>query len=339
MPGLATRWTRVLLTYAQCKESKEALVEFLESNWNLASYCVCHENHKETEGEHLHAYICLRASRVDKAEKFNKQFDFKGHHPNIEKVGKGKVDMIRVLKYLHKDGDYIEMGVNLEALENGVKKMKSTVEQNKILLTENVNQLVEKGLLSPYQYTNILHAQYAYKLYDPPEDCEHVRGIFISGPAGCGKTTAAREFGKKHGGIFIKAQNKWFDGYFGEPVIVLDDLDTDTLFHYLKMWGDKWKCRGEVKGATCWLKHKWFVVTSNKNLESLSDGSMVGIQALKRRFVEIDCWNFKEGQYLSVDDIEKAIGSINEEGEVNEPDPKRTPECSLVDSLFGSGYQ
>ena len=48
----------------------------------------------------------------------------------------------------------------------------------------------------------------------------------------------AREKAKDwQGGLFVKAQNKWFDGYDGESNILLDDYDCGTaLGHLLKIW-------------------------------------------------------------------------------------------------------
>lgn len=43
----------------------------------------------------------------------------------------------------------------------------------------------------------------------------------------------------------------------------MDDLDETYLGHYLKIWADRYKCSGEVKGAILPLAHKVFIVTSN----------------------------------------------------------------------------
>lgn len=49
------------------------------------------------------------------------------------------------------------------------------------------------------------------------------------GPPGIGKTHCVMDSFIKHGGtVYEKSQNKWFDGYSNERVILLDDLDLKT---------------------------------------------------------------------------------------------------------------
>jgi hypothetical protein len=99
-----------------------------------------------------------------------------------------------------------------------------------------------------------------------PVQTEDVRGVWYWGPPGVGKSHRART---EYPDAYIKAQNKWWDGYTGEKAVILDDLDTDCLGHYLKIWADKWKCSGEIKGGTVALQHEVFIVTSNYDVDQL----------------------------------------------------------------------
>ncbi len=79
-----------------------------------------------------------------------------------------------------------------------------------------------------------------------PFTAPDVRGEWHWGVTESGKSHYAHT---TYPDAFIKQQNKWFDGYLGQKVIILEDLDTPILGHYLKIWADKYSCTGETKGG------------------------------------------------------------------------------------------
>lgn len=83
---------------------------------------------------------------------------------------------------------------------------------------------------------------------------------------------------------FEKPQNKWWDGYRGESIVIIDDLDTDTLGHYLKRWADRYPVKGEVKNGTVNLSYRRLFVTSNHTIEGLFEKQPGMIAPLQRRF-------------------------------------------------------
>lgn len=180
------------------------------------------------------------------------------------------------IQYCKKDGDIWEYGY---PPVNGRPTEFQRIERNKRLRESSLNELVASGEISILEVRRLKNARLDLAQEGSAHISDSVRGLWFYGPPGSGKSHLARGTYPK---AFIKAQNKWFDGYQGEDAIILDDFDCKELGHYLKIWADKWSCSGEVKGGVVALRHNVFVITSNYHPDELWDGSM--LEAIKRRF-------------------------------------------------------
>lgn len=183
--------------------------------------------------------------------------------------------------YCKKDGDIFEKGIPPQ--KNGGDSQAERAIKNKRLATGDLQELLDNGEISITQIPLLKKARTILAQEQKPYQHDNVRGIWIYGPPGIGKTHRAREY---PGEIFIKSQNKWFDGYEGQETIVLDDFDTkgECLSHYIKIWSDKWSCSGEIKGGTVHLQHKRFIITSNYHPCQIWSQDAVLSAAIERRF-------------------------------------------------------
>lgn len=119
-----------------------------------------------------------------------------------------------------------------------------------------------------------------------PTSTNHLRGVWLSGLSGTGKTKYISTLES----TYFKGTNKWWDGYMGERIIILDDVDAKIWtwgIHYIKRWTDHYPVVGEIKGSHANLNHEWFIVTSNVELDiSLREVDYNHSVAIKRRFIE-----------------------------------------------------
>lgn len=182
-------------------------------------------------------------------------------------------------KYCTKQGNFIELGKRpVSAAEKGLKEQHRW---SKIKELAKANKLDE---IDPKTY--VLHYTTLKKIakdnMTKPEDLEDVCGFWLYGPAGTGKTTYARS---EFPGAFIKSRDRWWDGYQGQEVVILDDLDkyNVALGGYLKDWADKWSFKAESKGSVEWLRPKKFIVTSQYSIDEIFEDKETR-EALHRRY-------------------------------------------------------
>ena len=274
------------LTYPRCDLSTGNLFDHLCTLGSVKEYVIAHELH-EDGGNHLHAYV-----RYDVGIKPRDMacFDVGDYHGNYQSARSPKA----VVKYCTKEDDYI---TNIDIKSYLSKKGKVTAA---ILREKTAARALEDGDISFMQVRQYKLARLEVSLQ--PYTHTDVRGVWIWGPPGIGKSRAVRE---KFPELYDKSQNKWWDGYEGQDTVLLDDFDDrkSCLGHYLKRWMDRYSCQGEVKGGTLHLKHHRFIVTSNYSIaECFEDDTMA--TAIRRRCTVIhyetvcdDIWSYVPGPF------------------------------------------
>lgn len=321
-------------------------MDWLKQNSEIQCAIVSHENHHETDGEHLHAWLKFKEQQRVTNGKWSSLFDWQDIHGNYEKVTCTRKSIANVVKYVTKDGDILVWNCDPKELMD-TNSHGRKYDNEKILKTP-MKDLVDEGVINIKEVPAYLKGIQAYKLLEIPKTKAKCRGIWLTGDAGTGKSTWARALGNHLGGYYEKAQNKWWDGYDKEKVVIMDDLDTEALLHYLKIWADKFPCKGEVKGSTVWLHHDWFVVTSNFSIQeicNMTDHPTKFVEALERRFHELRLP--KTAQYFQFnpdcnwENPDEVVDPLKPPSQKRDPefgDVPEHPEIDYLGGVTGSGY-
>lgn len=194
-------------------------------------------------------------------------------------------------RYCSKQGQYQEFGI--KPMGDGKRRDLSEVCDAIVTKRQKLSDIAIQFPTVFTQYHNGLTKLEA--IITKPYEHHTVRGTWIYGVPGAGKSHYARTHFQD---VYIKAQNKWFDGYTGQHTIVLEDFDSHGhyLAHLLKIWSDKWSCSGEIKGGSVALQHRDFVVTSNFTIDEIFTDPKFA-EPIKRRFKLITM----DTEYISPD--------------------------------------
>lgn len=81
--------------------------------------------------------------------------------------------------------------------------------------------------------------------------------------------------------------NKWWDGYDGEPEVLIEDIGVENgkaLSHHIKIWADRYSFLAEYKGLVRKIRPQLILVTSNYRPEDIWKDNPEDLEAVKRRF-------------------------------------------------------
>nr|WKW76308.1 replicase [Porcine circovirus 2]WMQ56620.1 replicase [Porcine circovirus 2] len=113
----------------------------------------------------------------------------------------------------------------------------------------------------------------------------------IVGPPGCGKSKWAANFADPETTYWKPPRNKWWDGYRGEEVVVIDDFYGWLPWDDLLRLCDRYPLTVETKGGTVPFLARSILITSNQTpLEWYSSTAVPAVEALYRRITSLVFW-------------------------------------------------
>jgi len=187
------------------------------------------------------------------------------------------------IEYCKKDGDFAERGMYATKKEKG-KKEKDRWANALELAKQGRFEEIEPELYTRYRSTyQAVHAESRPEPETIQGEMEHE---WIYGPAGCGKSSKARE---ENPGAYIKDLTKWWDNYEAQEVAIIDDVDKyDVKFaRMLKLWCDRYPFQAEMKGKQTLIRPRKIVITSQYNPEEIWEDEKTQ-DAMKRRLKIIE---------------------------------------------------
>lgn len=224
----------------------------------------------ETGTPHLQGYLVLhKKSRISALKKLLPRAHFE--------IMRGGFDDNTT--YCSKSGDVYSRGDRPKDKRRNLTDWHEIAEHAK---RGNFRQILDENPMVYIRYDRALR-RIQSDFQDVPKKLDFMDNLWYYGPPGTGKTTKAYE---EFPDAYIKENNKWWDGYTNQAVVIIDELElTDTyMAHFLKRWCQPQYFRGETKGGSMMLRPEKVIITSNYTPEEIWKEDPVCAEAVRRRF-------------------------------------------------------
>lgn len=217
--------------------------------------------------------------------------------------------------YCKKDGKFQEFGtISQQGARNDLALVAEAIKAG--------SSISEVALSHPEQYIKYHAGIDKLSFLHSTANHERWRNVEVHvywGPPGTGKTRRAYEENPELFDIVMTGSEKmWFDGYQGEPVLLLDEMSANAVnYQLLLRLLDGYPMRLPVKGA--FINAKWtkVIITSNKAVESWFPNER-DHTALLRRITTITYMT--EGSEVRGSEV---VGNISTTTSVIQPRPPR----------------
>lgn len=274
---------------------------------------------------HLQGFVCYTTLKSFKMIKK----DFPMAH--IEPM-KGSIS--QNMEYISKENEPVVIGdLPMSQSQKGEAGKKVYDEAWTAAKTGHLDDIPASLRIRYYSTFNRIKKDYMHK----PDALECLTNEWIHGPTGTGKSRRTRE---RFPNAYYKMANKWWDGYQGEDVVVIEDFDAihDKLGYHLKIWADYGGFLAETKGGVTYIRPKKFVITSNYTIREIWSAANTA-EPLERRFKVVfygeeiaNRLKAKWAREALEKDAASALQAL-QEGSVEIPVPKPMEGSSFLDLI------
>ena len=176
-------------------------------------------------------------------------------------------------EYCSKQNVIFEEGTpKTQGKRNDLKEVKIAIQQKK-----NIREMLEDEIIVNYQG---LKTAESLMRYIEPERKTPPEVIWRYGKAGTGKSKWVYENYKE---VFVPVNFKWWEGYDGHKVVLLDDLRGDFCkYHEFLKLTDRYPYRVECKGGSRQLLAETIIITSPYHPREIWDTIEEKKQLLRR---------------------------------------------------------
>lgn len=252
MASLTLHNTKYLLTWPKSDQlTNEIIMGHLQEIGQLKKYIVvCEEEHED--GLNHHHAVIIFARNINYRINI---FTIDECVCNVRIIGRSDKDIRNAIKYVKKDGKFIEWGT--EPL-----KKKKEKKRNKILyaLEHDNKDCINSGMYTINELTRLDFIRNMVKPSWPMYKKREV--LWFHGETGSGKTKYAFEYLTEKGYNYIDDiwlgsanMNTFFIGYCGQRACILDDMRPGCIrFELLLRILDGYPVNVNIKGSHCpWL--------------------------------------------------------------------------------------
>ena len=121
-----------------------------------------------------------------------------------------------------------------------------------------------------------------------PADTPRVAGVWVQGPAGCGKSSGVRKLlSAVNETFYVKMRNQWWCGYQHQKYVICDDIDVYDvkLGGVIKNWTDRYAFTAEAKGGAMSIRPELVFLTSQYSIGEIWKDAETKDAILRRCYV------------------------------------------------------